>query len=400
MIELECAVQKYAWGKIGQDSAVASLTGKRNTNFSIDDHPYAELWMGTHPKGPSVIKQTKQTLSDYLKENPEANVQSSKAGQLTFLFKVLSVNKALSIQAHPNKDHAIILHEKDPEHYPDDNHKPEMAIALTKFEGLCGFRPKNEIIDFMSEIEELREIVSNESYQKLKTASNDDSIKAAVKECFSALMNYDADQIKVLLKRTLDNLSKFDERNRKEKLAELFERIHSQFPGDVGCYCVYFLNFMKLEPGEAMFLRANLPHAYLSGDCVECMACSDNVVRAGLTPKFKDVEVLTQMLDYSCKSAQDNLFQHNEQDSFCKVYSPPVLDFAVDKITIPANQNYTLPEKVSASIILVVDGCAEAQESNIENGISEGGIYLLPAKKSVNLFSKKDLLLFRSYTPL
>ena len=63
-----------------------------------------------------------------------------------------------------------------------------------------------------------------------------------------------------------------------------------------------------IQPGEAMFLRANLPHAYLSGDCVECMACSDNVVRAGLTPKFMDVETLCEMLDYTPKNANANKF--------------------------------------------------------------------------------------------
>ena len=70
--------------------------------------------------------------------------------KLPFLFKVLSINKALSIQAHPNKSLAERLHAKDSKNYPDDNHKPEMTIAITPFDGLCGFRPLEEISHFLA----------------------------------------------------------------------------------------------------------------------------------------------------------------------------------------------------------------------------------------------------------
>jgi mannose-6-phosphate isomerase len=89
-------------------------------------------------------------------------------------------------------------------------------------------------------------------------------------------------------------------------LDSLFLRLAEQYPNDVGCFSIYLLNVIQLAQGEAIYLSANIPHAYLFGDGVECMACSDNVVRAGLTPKFKDVAVLCDMLDYSMKSSQDN----------------------------------------------------------------------------------------------
>jgi mannose-6-phosphate isomerase len=63
---------------------------------------------------------------------------------------------------------------------------------------------------------------------------------------------------------------------------------------------VFFLNYVVLDPGEALFLAPNEPHSYLFGDGVEIMAASDNVVRAGLTPKFKDVDTLLDMLTYRC----------------------------------------------------------------------------------------------------
>jgi mannose-6-phosphate isomerase len=75
-------------------------------------------------------------------------------------------------------------------------------------------------------------------------------------------------------------------------------RLENQYPSDIGVIAAFFLNHVKLKPGEALFLGANEPHAYLSGECVECMATSDNVVRAGLTPKFIDVPTLCSMLTY------------------------------------------------------------------------------------------------------
>ena len=130
MNKLNCAVQTYAWGKKGAESLVASIKSKHDGTFKIDaNKTYAELWMGTHPNGPSLIVDD---IND--------QIGHPIGDDLTFLFKVLSVNQALSIQAHPNKHLAKVLHAQQPKNYPDANHKPEMLIALNDFEALCGFR--------------------------------------------------------------------------------------------------------------------------------------------------------------------------------------------------------------------------------------------------------------------
>lgn len=98
---------------------------------------------------------------------------------------------------------------------------------------------------------------------------------------------------------------------------------------------VFFLNYLKLNPSEAIYLGANEPHAYISGDCVECMACSDNVVRAGLTPKFIDVETLCSMLIYKGEKPEEKLFRPVEEDEYSKIFRPPVPDFAVAEIKVP-----------------------------------------------------------------
>lgn len=167
MISLTCAIQQYDWGKRGEDSVVGIL--KKKTDDSIDlVGPYAELWMGTHPSGPSKVKESQELLSIYLK-NKDNLIGIVPPGypndDLPFLFKgiydyiyhfirhtyfhyhiVLSINTALSIQAHPDKQLANELHSKFPTVYKDNNHKPEMAIALTKFEAISGFRHHDEVI--------------------------------------------------------------------------------------------------------------------------------------------------------------------------------------------------------------------------------------------------------------
>lgn len=157
LVKLQCGAQSYDWGKIGRSSAVAQFSKAANPKFEIsEDKPYAELWMGTHPSVPSLAvtsaAATPVSLREVLKSYPELLgsriVDKFGAGELPFLFKVLSINKALSIQAHPDKALGKQLHAADPKHYPDDNHKPEMAIAITDFEGFCGFRPLSKLLLF------------------------------------------------------------------------------------------------------------------------------------------------------------------------------------------------------------------------------------------------------------
>jgi mannose-6-phosphate isomerase len=132
--------------------------------------------MGTHPSNPSKDLHTKRTLLDLIQDNQALLSQeiSSRFGhKLPFLFKVLSIGKALSIQAHPNKKLAEQLHKKDSKNYPDDNHKPEMTIAITPFDGLCGFRPLAEISHFLSTIPSLKKLVGDKEAEEYQSAVKD-----------------------------------------------------------------------------------------------------------------------------------------------------------------------------------------------------------------------------------
>ncbi|XP_078541250.1 mannose-6-phosphate isomerase isoform X2 [Lissotriton helveticus] len=411
---LSCAVQNYAWGKIGLDSEVAKLLASSDPLVQINTKlPYAELWMGTHPKGDAIIvdnRISQKTLGQWIDDHPEclgSTVKDSFHGQLPFLFKVLSVNIALSIQAHPNKDLASKLHDLFPEHYPDTNHKPEMAIALTPFEGMCGFRPVEEIVAFLKNVPEFRTLIGNTAAEQLERCLADDprGVALALRTCFTSMMKREkkvfVDQLNMLVKRISEQVA--TGKATSDSNGELLLRLHSQFPGDIGCFAIYFLNLVKLKPGEAMFLGANEPHAYLSGDCIECMACSDNTVRAGLTPKYIDVNTLCQMLNYSPAPAHTKLFPAvpSLSDPCASLYDPPVPDFSVIRIEIPASKKkYTVASIDSASILLVIQGEATAASDSALSDISlrRGSVLFIAANESVSLdlCSQSGMLFFRA----
>lgn len=157
--------------------------------------------------------------------------------------------------------HAEKLHAEKPNLYKDGNHKPEMAIALTPFEALCGFRAIDEVIGYLHCLPELVQAVGEKNAQELRSGS--DKI-GALKSCFTTLMTCPADDVKKLLQSLLHRLNALPDQG-EELLGSLLRRLHHDFPGDVGCFCIYFMNYIVLQPGEAVFLKANLIHAYLSG---------------------------------------------------------------------------------------------------------------------------------------
>lgn len=403
---LVARVQQYSWGKLGLDSEVAQLLLLNNPGTNIDrDQPYAELWMGAHPKadsGIAVDRIPERTLGDWIRSHPESlgtKVREKFNGKLPFLFKVLSVRTALSIQAHPDRDLALHLHAQFPEHYPDDNHKPEMTIALTPFTGLCGFRPVCEILEFLLEVPEFLLVVGADAVEDLKSGLDRAGISRTLKSCFSRMMNCDKamiqDQLQTLVQRVQQDVSQG--RDVSSCLGDLLLKLNSQFPGDIGCFSIYFLNLISLQPGDAMFLRANEIHAYIYGDCVEVMACSDNTVRAGLTPKFLDVQTLCEMLDYNPAPAESKRFpcRRDDHDSHVSIYDPPIPDFTVMRIQVSSGEEYTVQPIDSGSILLVISGSARSLTSD-DITLGRGSVLWLSANHSLSLEVTSSLELFRA----
>ncbi|KAF3907698.1 hypothetical protein AA313_de0207591 [Arthrobotrys entomopaga] len=352
LYQLSCGVNNYDWGKTGSTSCAARYASK---DVVIEESkPYAELWMGTHPSLPSKDIESGQSLQDLVSQYEcllgPAVVSRFGTGKLPFLFKVLSIRKALSIQAHPDKRLAEQLHANDPKNYPDDNHKPEMAIAITQFTGFCGFRPLSEIKEFLSTVQPLAELLGSTAivaFQNACSSQDESEQKRELKNLYEKLMTTDPAVIgssaKLLVQAAMSEPRTFagglklpDGRS----YAELIIELNGQFPSDVGLFSTFFLNFVDLSPGQGMFLQANEPHAYLSGDIIECMASSDNVVRAGFTPKFKDVRTLITMLTYRSAPVSAQIMKPTpypfkvflpETNAECLLYDPPIEEFAVTR---------------------------------------------------------------------
>lgn len=387
-IPLRGVVQHYAWGKAEDESLVAAMARGQDDHGTKPadggtERKFAEFWMGTHKNGHSSVlepaeapvagtwKLQAKCLKDAISGDPEHWLGDDwSRGDLPYLFKVLSVRQALSIQAHPNKRLAEQLHSRRPEHYPDDNHKPEICIPLDHFEALVGFRPIAEVRSFLRSVEELRALCCGEAA---------DVDRLDLRELFSRVMRSDA----LLVQRQAAALTERLAQCRGERSEEeaLILRLAKDYPGDVGIFAVYFLNLVCITadmPRRFIYCAPDEPHAYLLGDAVECMAISDNVVRAGLTSKHKDVDTLLEMMTYR-DNFLDELVGVGEQVApHVTKYDPSVEDFVVYEIDGPVAEGLCLPH---AAITTCVRGSFRVHFQPADGPEDEGG-WVGPASDS------------------
>ncbi|XP_062552426.1 mannose-6-phosphate isomerase [Armigeres subalbatus] len=382
-MELIGNVKNYDWGKLDVDSYVAKLASANDGKFTPEEgKPYAELWMGDHCSGPSLVKESGEELGQFVQKDLLGNLGPG-ASKLSYLFKVLSIRKALSIQVHPNKEEAQKLHTQFPDVYKDPNHKPELAIALTDFQAMCGFRPYTEIYKLLSDWSEIGDLLGKDAIENLTSGG-----ESALKNLYASLMHSKPEQLEKCISSMVNKMKSKIVRS---DLDNLFLQLHKDFPNDVGLLSIYFLNVLNLKPGQAIYLAANVPHAYISGDCIECMACSDNVVRAGLTPKFKDVDTLLRLVSYEGAPAEEKLYQpvQLDQDSqpHTRTFIPTVPDFAVAEIKVPKGINrYTVTNRANGCIMLVCSGKARLRSETIgEVPLEFGKIVFVPAKAGGSL---------------
>lgn len=393
---LESSIQHYQWGMKNEDAFIPKLLGLEPEK----DKPYAELWIGAHQKLPSlvIIDSGKVKLDEFVNKFPEEILGKKAAGkfnnQLPFLFKILSAGEALSIQAHPNKEQAGELHKKDPQNYPDDNHKPEIAIALDDLTALVGFRSVDEIIETLKNYREIAEFVGSE-YLK-HPGNNDEEAKNWLKNLYSKLMIKalnEQDALEKTLKDLEKNILSKDGRNERETL---FFELKKQYGNDVGLLSIFMLNLVHLKKGEGVFLKAGIPHAYLKGNIVECMANSDNVVRAGLTPKFKDVKTLVDILTY--ESAPVEIL--GKDSSGCDfIYKTPAPEFEIKKYQIEKD-TIRLEKSDTVSIFIIVEGKIICKWLEQEVEFIKGQTVMVPAiLNEYSIFANEDSLLYKAYIP-
>ncbi|MGN0867402.1 MAG: mannose-6-phosphate isomerase, class I [Oligosphaeraceae bacterium] len=282
-------VRHYAWGECasqGKTPFIADLLKQEP-----GEEPWAELWLGAHPSLPGLLDTPEGTLplNQAIAQAPKAWLGERSVAvseELPFLLKVLTCSAPLSIQSHPDAQSAVRLHAARPDLYPDAHDKTEIMIALEPFQALAGFRGLSDIRGDLEKVEAFQPWLALWRY-------GEPTLRRLVESLFSL----NVVPLAAMLTQALQELQERQE----EALSaadRLFLSLSREYPGDRGTLFAYLLNRVDLAPGQALFLAPNSPHAYQRGAGIECMTNSDNVIRAGLTPKAVDVPTLLQTVDF------------------------------------------------------------------------------------------------------
>jgi mannose-6-phosphate isomerase len=359
---LDNPVQRYSWGSA---DGISKAIGIDNPGGG----PFAELWMGAHPSAPSRTRLdgAEIGLDELIARAPRealgGAIVDELGSSLPFLFKVLSAGTPLSIQAHPSKKKAQLGFEREnlggipvdaaERNYRDPNHKPEMAVALTRFEFICGFRPVDEII------ENMRLVAPGEFDRALGRLERDPS-RVELSVFFYGLMSADDRAHERLLAAASKGIASALESGvvppERESSLRWVLRIMELFPGDVGAILPLVLNHVVLEPGQAAFIAPGELHAHLSGTCLEIMANSDNVIRGALTQKFVDLPELVSVLSFKPERVLPVL---PSPVAPCEeAYPVFVPDFRISKIAVGPGRGYVRSSR-GPEILLCASGEAE-----------------------------------------
>ena len=391
-------VQTYAWGST---SAIPLLQGRAPR----PDLPEAELWMGAHPKAPSLIKvdsnwaRLDEIISAYPVEllgNKTADLFDNK---LPYLFKVLAAARPLSLQAHPDLDQAQSGFERENDvgipfdaphrNYKDDNHKPECICALTDFWALCGFRKVSEILTLASPIVSVE---LDHLLQILKNRPDSEGLKLF----FKKMMTLPSE---VKLQTTREAVNGVQALAEKNPVYRWMLSLSNAYPGDIGILSPLFLNLIKLHPGEALYLSAGELHAYLEGVGIELMANSDNVLRGGLTPKHVDVNELLQVLNF-CERGLQVLSPQAAQDGEA-IYPCDVKEFKLSTLKVDHHTVYRSDRQRSMEIILCISGKSTISDSeaNKDVALDKGTAVVVPAALKGYAITG-DAVLYKASVPL
>jgi mannose-6-phosphate isomerase len=344
---LDGVARHYAWGS---RTAIHRLLGVPD-----DGKPIAELWFGAHPDDPSPVPGRNTTLDALIEADPDSllgpAVVDRFGPRLPYLLKVLAAEKALSIQVHPTLDQAQqgfareeaagIARDAPNRNYRDPNHKPELLCALTPFDALCGFRPVEATLALLDDVD-----VPELGFVAQLLRGPD-----PLRQAFTTLLTHPdpAPLVEALARRAADAT---DGPLYAVRLAG------EDFPGDRGVLLSLLLNYVRLEPGEAIYLGAGNVHAYLRGTGVEIMANSDNVLRCGLTPKHVDVSELLKITEFAA-------LDDPRWPALGGRFDVPVPDFGLTRLEI---DEPTGLDDVGPCIVLCTDGAVSVGEVAVPAG--------------------------------
>ncbi|MVA76520.1 mannose-6-phosphate isomerase, class I [Auraticoccus sp. F435] len=371
-------VQEYAWGST---VLIPELRGQTPTG-----RPQAELWLGAHPGAPSTLEDGR-TLAELVESRPEVVGRESVrrfGPRLPYLLKLLAAAAPLSLQAHPTREQAEAGWAREEEsgpdrgdptrNYKDDWPKPEMIVALTDFEALCGFADPGTTARLWRSLG----VPALEPLAELLAGASSDAVATVVRR----LLSEDGwgavceDVVRAAGEVTRDG-------GAGEPLARLCRtalELAEHYPGDPGVLVALLMNRVSLRPGQALFLGAGNLHAYLSGLGVELMANSDNVLRGGLTPKHVDVEELTSVLD--TRTGAPDLVRTVDEGEGRTRFDTPAPEFTLWRVDC-SDTPTTVPATPTGRVVVVTSGRVLLRTGDTATTLHRGESAFLAAGEQV-----------------
>ncbi len=371
-------IQQYAWGS---PTAIPELLGQPNPGGA----PWAELWMGAHPKAPSLVETDTgwTSLEALIRDDPVAMLGNGVArrfgGRLPYLFKVLAAAAPLSIQAHPDKrqaEHGFATENRfgipmdaPRRNYKDDNHKPECICALRPFLALCGFRRVSDIVRYMEPLP-----VPELAGPMADLRRHPD--REGLKTFFKHLMTAESNDQRRMVQGVVDGSA---DRGSTDPAYEWVGRLHTAYPGDIGVLAPLLLNLTRLTPGQALFLPAGELHAYLEGVGIELMANSDNVLRGGLTPKHVDVPGLMSVLSFNERDL--HILEPRAISDVEWGYPTPAAEFHLSTLHLRGDDRSWVFDNPGLQILLCLEGAASFSVPGRRGvcQVEKGGAVIVPA---------------------
>ena len=390
MWQLTCAVRFYPWGS---RTVIPELLGRP----SPADRPHAELWMGAHPDEPSLLADGRG-LDDVIAAEPDQllgrEVVVRFGARLPFLMKVLAAEAPLSLQAHPTAEQAQAgfaaenaagIPRDDPTRtFKDPYHKPELLVALTTFEALCGFRPVEESLHCLAKLQvpELKPTIA---------ALARGGLRAVIPQ----LLALSPERMTSLVAAVTHAAARFVTAGDPEFINTYrwAATLARSYPGDPGVVISLMCNHLKLEPGEAVFLPAGNLHAYLCGAGIEVMASSDNVLRGGLTAKHVDLAALIEVLDFTDGRIP---VLHPVLGPGGLRYPVPVEDFDLTRVQLDADAGSLTT--AGPQVLLCTEGRALLRGPDGELSLAKGESAFVPAGEPVQ--AQGPAVLYRATTNL
>lgn len=392
VLPLQGVVQHYDWGG---HNFIPDLLDIENATCK----PFAELWIGAHAKAPSIaeFEGAEEPLDELIARNPAAILGSAASqhfhGRLPYLLKILDVSKMLSIQAHPTLAQAregfarenaegIPLEARN-RNYKDDNHKPEIGVALTEFWMLHGFRPLEQIARMFGETPELSSLMPELPHRLAEAHHNHELRRGLLRELYSSVMTMPQERVDALLNPLLSRLRAQPSAG-KDSPGYWALRAADNFPlpgghRDRGIFSIYLLNLVHMQPGQGTFQPAGVLHAYLEGVNVELMANSDNVLRGGLTTKHVDVPELLNILTF--EGATPEVFEGSmvsgPNGSNDRVYPTPAEEFELSRVSLPARGRYAGNASYGPKTLLVLQGSGTLTAAGRSTLLRPGSISLV-----------------------